>query len=168
MKGLLGFVWHARGARQRKTAESAHIFQVVAHLVAVHQRKTATGRQFVERNGLAPDADLFGAGFHAGLKQLCFHGPGATETPGGTGHFPNQREFDIIAGPETGNEDVDDILERATRFGVHGDASGEQPMADGVAGGAGLTQRGLGPSRPGSVGAGGKNTFFGNHKTVRG
>jgi hypothetical protein len=94
----------------------------------------------------------------------AFEFPDAELTPVGGGHFAYEEVFDGGFGPEGFVELRDEGVESGAGLACEHDGSGEEPVAEGVARGAGFALGSFGSAGACSVGEGCGFLFFGCHR----
>jgi hypothetical protein len=172
-KGSFGFVCancsSGGGLAQKKQAvEGALVHEVEAAFVAVEEGKFGRGSEFSEGGVHAGELAAGGLLLHGAFEHFGFEGPGAAEAPVGGCELFDEAVFEIVDGGEALEEDVAEGFEVLGGLVADEDLFGEQAMADGIGGSAGLAFGGDGSGGSGRVGAVGLETFFGDFHDGRG
>ncbi len=155
MSGIgIGFVWNFHFAEFEKSAEGALIDVVEAGFIAVGEAEGVAGGELVEGADEAVER-IRDAAEPIGLvlQEAGFDGPVAVEAPVGGSHFFDEGVFDAIGGLEAVEVLVEHGEEVFGRFALEDEATGEQAMADRVAGGTLFTLRSDGAPGAGAIGA---------------
>ena len=139
--------------QDEEVVEGALVHEVEAGFVAVDEGDGGAFGEAGKGISHAIEGGTGGLGGDLLIEEACFEGPGAAQAPIGCSHVLDHAEFQAVGGLEAGNVVGEQGSEGLGTFVLEDYTTGEEPMAEGVAGRALLALRGFGAAGEISVGA---------------
>lgn len=142
--------------------EGPLVQHVEAGFIAVHEVQGGGIGEGLEGGSDTVDGRKGDGGFD-GIEHASFDGPGAAHAPGGTDHFLDEAELDVVGGLEAVDVGGKEGLEGFAGLVIEDEAAGEESVNEGVLGRMLLADFGDGAMRGLTVRPGCENAPLGRH-----